>query len=216
MVPPSRPRETTSAGRMSGLTWKSATREKKESCSSTPRIDDRDEAGEDLRGDDHPRDPPVSTCTHVEVAQVGDRAARAPAGWPPARRSRPASTSPTGRLGGNSEASPCARQPAVTTVWPSWTRLDELMKSRIRSSGLPTSGLTTPWTAVRHDLGRDGARVVGDQGHLGGAAGDRGDLADQAVAVDHRVVDADAVAAADVDRHRRVPDGRRAGDRPAR
>src|SRR6187399_567543 len=35
-LPPSRARQTTRAGRMSGLTWKSSTWEKKESCSSTP------------------------------------------------------------------------------------------------------------------------------------------------------------------------------------
>ena len=38
MLPPSRPSETTSAGSTSGLVWKSATREKKESWSSTPTI----------------------------------------------------------------------------------------------------------------------------------------------------------------------------------
>ena len=55
-------------------------------------------------------------------------------------------TSPDGRSGGNSEASPWARQPAVTTVSPRWTSLLESMKSRISSSGLPTSGLTMPCT----------------------------------------------------------------------
>src|SRR6185295_8439902 len=68
---------------------------------------------------------------------------------------------------------------------------------------------------ARHDLGGDGAGAVGDQFHLGGAPGHRGDGADQAVAVDHRVVDRDPVAAADVDRHVGVPDARRAGDHPA-
>ncbi len=38
MLPPSRPSETTSAGRTSGLMWKSATREKKESWRITPAI----------------------------------------------------------------------------------------------------------------------------------------------------------------------------------
>ena len=55
-------------------------------------------------------------------------------------------TSPIGMPGGNSEASPWARHPEVTTVWPIATRFEESMKSRTRSSGLPTDGLITPWT----------------------------------------------------------------------
>ena len=94
------------------------------------------------------------------------------------------------------------------------------MKSRIRRLGSPTLALITPWTAERHDLGRDGAGAVGDQRHLRAAAVDRGDFADQraalAVAVDHRVADRDAVAAADVDRDVGEPDRRRAGDHPRR
>ena len=70
--PPSSPRQTTRAGSTSGLTWKSATWEKKESCRSTPSRPIRTQAGEDLRGQDHPREPPVRTWTQVEVAQVGE------------------------------------------------------------------------------------------------------------------------------------------------
>ena len=51
-------------------------------------------------------------------------------------------------LGGKREESPSPRQPAVTTVWPLPTRLDESRKSIERSSGLPISGLITPWTPL--------------------------------------------------------------------
>ena len=83
-----------------------------------------------------------------------------------------------------------------------------------RSSGLPISGLITPWTPLGTIL--PVTALAGSVISLTWAvdAGGRGDRADQAVAVDHRVVDADAVAAADVDRHARVPDRRRAGDHP--
>ncbi len=54
-----------------------------------------------------------------------------------------------------------------------------------------------------------------EQHHLRRTRLDRGDAADQAVAADHRIVDVDAVAAADVDPHARAPDRRRARDHPA-
>ena len=178
-----------------------------------PEDDDDDEASEDLRGDDHPRHPSGQHLHRFEVAEVGEgthghllaASCSTIEAWV---------TSPIGRLGGNSEASPWARQPAVTTVSPRWTCLLESRKSRISSSGSPTSALHHALHPLRHDFGRDGAGVVGDQGHLRRAAGHRGDPADQPVAVDHRIVDCDPFAAADVDRHGRVPDGRRAGDHP--
>ena len=58
---------TTRAGSTSGLTWKRATWEKKESCRSTPTHDDRDQAGDDVRGEDHPREPPVRTWTRSRL-----------------------------------------------------------------------------------------------------------------------------------------------------
>ena len=88
------------------------------------------------------------------------------------------------------------------------------MKSSSRSLGLPTSGSTTPSGPLGSTRAEHGAAVVGDQRHLGAAAGDVGDPPDQPVAVDHRVVDRDAGARPPVDRHRRVPDGRRAPDHP--
>ncbi len=68
---------------------------------------------------------------------------------------------------------------------------------------------------VGKQAGRDRAAVVGDERHLGAAAGRLGDAADEPVAVHDRVVHVHAGAPADVDRHRRVPDGRRAADDPA-
>ena len=91
------------------------------------------------------------------------------------------------------------------------------MKSSSRSSGSPTSGSTIAVGPVGQHPRRDGAAVVGDQRHLGACrAVTSRDPADEAVAGDHGVVDLDPGARADVDRHRRVPDGRRAADHPRR
>ena len=213
--PPSRPRETTRAGSRSGLTWNSATWEKKESWRSTPSTTIATRRTRIL-GVRIIRASPRSGPGPGRGCAGRRRGAGAPAGWASCSTIGARVTSPIGMFGGKRDSISCERQPAVTTACPLWTCLVESMKSRMRSLGVADIGPDHALDAERHDLGRDGAGVVGDQRHLGRAAGHRGDCADQAVAVDDRVLDLDPVAAADVDRHVGEPDGRRAGDHPSR
>ena len=70
MLPPSRPSETTRAGSTSGLVWKRATREKKESCSSTPTMTITASRTKIL-GVTITFRPPGQDLDQVEVGEVG-------------------------------------------------------------------------------------------------------------------------------------------------
>ena len=73
-------------------------------------------------------------------------------------------------------------------------------------------GLHEAVGAVRHELRRHPAGVVGDQRHARGVRCDVRHAPDQARAADDRLVDAQALVRALVDRDRGVPDRRRAPD----
>src|SRR5215212_4874256 len=78
--------------------------------------------------------------------------------------------------------------------------LDEVEQQVV---GVADLGTDDPVGALGHHLGRHRAALVGDQAHGRRAAGGRGDLAGEAVARDHRLVDVDAVVRALVDLHAR-------------
>ena len=75
-------------------------------------------------------------------------------------------------------------------------------------AGVADRGLEDPLRPVRDDLGRDGAGVVGDQGHLGAAAGHGRDRAGEAVTGNDGVAHLHPVPGADVDRYVGEPDAR--------
>ena len=174
----------------------------------------------DPPGDDHPRHPrPLRAAgghLHVvELSQVGERRqVHALIGLLLADRgvADPADRDP-GRVGRRDRAVAPPRRDHGLPVADRWRLIDEVEQ---QAAGVPDLGLRHALGAVRQHPRRDGASVVGDQGHLGRAMGDVGDPPDQPVPVDHRVVDRHAVAGARVDGHGRVPDRGRARRSPAR
>ena len=81
-------------------------------------------------------------------------------------------------------------------------------RSNSRSPPAPGIGVIEPGSPRRGASARDAEVLVGEQHHDRVAVRDRLDLADEALAVDDRVVDVDAVAGALVDRHGLVPGAR--------
>src|SRR5665811_375951 len=203
MLPPSRPSDTTTIDRMSALVRRNATREKKESCSSTasstiaasrakifgvtimtmPRASLPARRTRDARlvAPHSLARAPGQHLDQVEVGDVGvgpqvdllarllldDRGARHLADRQPWREQR---AEPLGAPAGGDD-----RLPPVHVL----ARVDEVEHEVLRVAQFrPDHALH----ADRDDLGRDGAGVVGDQGHLGRAALGGGDQADSASA----------------------------------
>ena len=123
----------------------------------------------DPPGDDHPGTPgrfgpPVATCTKSSprMSANGVTCTRWKACCSPTAVSL---TLPIGIPGGKAEEIAPLLQPAVTRIWPrwiGWLLVDEVEQ---QVAGVAHLGLGHALGAVGQHPGRDGAAVVGDQGH---------------------------------------------------
>ena len=153
---------------------------------------------------------------HAEAGEVDERRDDARSGVSEPGWVVTADTMPTGTPGTYGRP---PTEPKVTSSWPG--RSVAFAENRVsRSAALPViesggAAERADLAAARHPDADRGAGVACELDGRG-ARGHRGHRADQAVAVEHGLVDRDAVRAADVDRHRvRVVAARRdhgAGD----